>query len=188
MVPNLGVLCLQTMAMPSKGYPRLKAMISCGVLILELAQQPCYTLKYYFEELLAYFFSSNRIAYNHDDCCTLLECINNLGALSEFDHKIVLPDISVLKYFLSQLLTHDKRGHNRGSLLNLFLSEVRCSGMSIFYGTYSFMHVVHHMQLPYSTKELVLFGLPFTSIYINQLFHLCCDDEVAILLCGVFHI
>ena len=140
-LPKLAALCLQTMEIPRKRKPRLKEMIYCGLSIL-LAQRECRrcvdaveaktitnpnhwdeVMKQFFEELLAFFFSKTRVSYNDEDCFTLLECMNSVDCPSGFNQVIITSqNISVLRYFLSQLLTHDKR--RKDTLLNLFIVEV----------------------------------------------------------------
>lgn len=149
-LPKLAVLCLQTMEIPRKRKPRLKEMIYCGLSIL-LAQRECQRsvdaveantftnthqfdfqchdwddiMKHYFEELLAFFFSKTRVSYNDEDCYTLLECMNSVNFPSGFNQVIITPqNISVLRYFLSRLLTHDKRMKDYDTLLNQFIVEV----------------------------------------------------------------
>lgn len=144
------------MEIPRKRKPRLKEMIYCGLSIL-LAQRECQrsvdavesntftntdqcdfqchdwdeVIKHYFEELLAFFFSKTRVSYNDEDCYTLLECMNSVDCPSGFNQVIITPqNISVLRYFLSQLLTHDKKKKDYDPLLNLFILEV-CENSSL---------------------------------------------------------
>lgn len=138
------------MEIPRKRKPRLKEMICCGLSIL-LAQKVChrsvdvleaniftnthqYDLQYhdwdeamknFFEELLAFFFSKTRISYDDEDCYTLLECMNSVDCPCGFNQVIITPhSISVLRYFLSQILTHTKRRKEYDTLLNIFIMEV----------------------------------------------------------------
>ena len=99
-------------------------MAYAGEVISEQLQLHPNVFEKYFEGLIEFFFLNSRSTYNPNDCETFLEFLNGFGTLGSSKTIFRLENISLLKYYLLQVLTHDKEDSKSGMIIHFSTLKV----------------------------------------------------------------